>query len=225
MGEIEVVSNDARAPVQFIDVRGVGASGEGKQPCILVTAPSVMLFGNVPVGLAQAYGEQSLQVANIGLQPCTVESLELVEGAGDFSIAGVQLPKLDSDGVVTYEDAATIPRDYELASGFSIVVAVRFRPTALGEANGRIVVEERVTGANEIVALTGTGVEAGECLLKTTPAIRKINGQDLGLVDFGRACRSQGKTRIVEFEHRSDSRGICIIYEASLSPNVSSAIA
>ena len=95
-------------------------------------------FGNVPVNTTVT---QSLELTTSGLLPIVVAAVS-VQGSG-FSVKGATFP-------------------LTLAVGQPLTLDVTFDPTAAGASTGQLVIASAaLTGADTVVALSGTGVITG----------------------------------------------------------------
>jgi centrosomal CEP192-like protein/HYDIN/CFA65/VesB family protein len=104
----------------------------------LASSPSSVSFGNVQVGSKQRHYET---LTNSGNSRVTI-SQTTVTGAG-FSLSGLDLP-------------------FSLDDGESVTFTVLFTPKAGGSTSGRITVVSNASNSSLTIALSGTGISAGQ---------------------------------------------------------------
>ena len=104
----------------------------------LAASPSSLAFGNIQVG---GGGTQYQTLTNYGSSTVTI-SQAAVTGAG-FGLSGLSLP-------------------VSLRQGESVTFSVTFTPTVGGATSGSINVVSNAENPNLAVALSGTGVSAGQ---------------------------------------------------------------
>ncbi len=104
----------------------------------LTASPSSLAFGNIQVGSG---GTQYQTLTNYGSSTVTI-SQATITGAG-FDLSGLSLP-------------------VSLSQGESVTFSVTFTPQAGGDTSGAINVVSNAVNANLAVALSGTGVSAGQ---------------------------------------------------------------
>jgi Abnormal spindle-like microcephaly-assoc'd, ASPM-SPD-2-Hydin len=110
----------------------------------LVASPSSVSFGNIPLGSSQSHYETLTNSSG-----STVPISEVtVTGAG-FSVNGLSLP-------------------VSLSQGESVTFGVVFGPEVGGTASGRITVVSNGWNSDLSIALSGTGVSAGQLTSSTT---------------------------------------------------------
>lgn len=133
------------------------AAGEGK----LTLSPSALEFGDVSVGSSHAL---SLRIGNTG-KANIVFSHEFITGSG-FSLIGFHLP-------------------LTLSPGHDLNVIVKFSPSKLGMADGKIYLGSNASNGSVTIDLAGNGFPrnsnpSGSALLSATPGSANFADVPLG---------------------------------------------
>jgi hypothetical protein len=130
------------------------ASSRGTNWKRLAPSPSSVSFGNIQVGSSQAQHET---LTNSGNATVTI-SQATVTGAG-FSLSGLSLP-------------------LSLNKGQSVTFSVLFTPKVVGGTSGGIVIVSNASNQSLSIALSGTGISAGQLTSSAT-------GLNFGSVTLG----------------------------------------
>jgi hypothetical protein len=125
------VSSDASNPTLTIALTGTGTS-----PGTLVSNPTTLSFGSVPVSTTQTLSET---LTNVGGTSSTISQVT-ASGAG-FSVSGITAP-------VT------------LTPGQSTTFSVSFTPPSAGTVNGDVTIISDASDSTFVVPLSGTGTGA-----------------------------------------------------------------
>ncbi|WP_158502367.1 choice-of-anchor D domain-containing protein [Vitiosangium sp. GDMCC 1.1324] len=125
-------------------------------------SPSSVAFGNQRVGVTST--TRAVTLSNGGAASLSVTALNVT---GPFSTSGLDLP-------------ATV------APGSSTTFQVAFSPTATGAATGQVVVVSDASNGNQVVSLSGTGVQPG---MSVSPS-----SVDFGNVRVGTASAARSVT-------------------------------
>ena len=145
------VSSDASNPTLTI-----GLTGTGTSPGTLVSNPTTLSFGNVPVSTTQTLSET---LTNVGGMSSTISSLT-ASGAG-FSVSGITVP-------VT------------LTPGQSKTFSVSFTPLSAGAVNGDVTIISDASDSTFVVPLSGTGTGGAAGQLTVAPATLALGSVNVG---------------------------------------------
>lgn len=146
-GTITITSNAPNSPST------VGLSGTGVTGTVILTAnPTSLAFGNVNAGVTSS---KSVTLINSGTGNVTISQITV--SAKDVTTSGVTTP-------------------ITLTPGQSKVMTVAFTPTAKETVSGNVTVTNTL-GTNTVVAVSGTGVQAG---ISLTPSSANLGSVTVG---------------------------------------------
>ena len=146
-GTITITSNAPNSPST------VGLSGTGVTGTVILTAnPTSLAFGNVNAGVTSS---KSVTLINSGTGNVTISQITV--SAKDVTTSGVTTP-------------------ITLTPGQSKVMTVAFTPTAKETVSGNVTVTNTL-GMNTVVAVSGTGVQAG---ISLTPSSANLGSVTVG---------------------------------------------
>ena len=130
------------------------ASPANSAPRTVASSPSSVSFGNVQVGSKQTKYET---LTNTGSSALTISQAN-VSGTG-FSLSGLSLPMT-------------------LNKGQSVTFTVAFNPKTGGSSSGGITVSSNASNSSLTIALSGTGVSAGQ--LTSSASILNFGSVNVG---------------------------------------------
>jgi hypothetical protein len=139
-------SNLVQGNIWFDRSGGIGlahvvVTGMGLTSGMLVSIPTTVAFGSVPVGTSLTLTET---IRNSG--PSNVTLVQASASGGAFTISGITVP-------------------LTLTPSESVTFAAKFAPTVTGSATGSVQVISSVTNSSLIVPLSGTGTSSGQLSL------------------------------------------------------------
>jgi hypothetical protein len=149
-GNVTVTSN-ASNPTLNIALTGTGTS-----PGTLVSNPTTLSFGNVPVSTTQSLSET---LTNVGGASSTISSLT-ASGAG-FSLSGISVP-------------------ITLTPGQSATFSVSFTPASAGAVNGDVTIISNASDSTFVVPLSGTGTGGAAGQLTVAPTTLALGSVTVG---------------------------------------------
>lgn len=141
-GRLTIASNSSTGSTTIIALTGTGAAAPYGQLTISATALS---FGNITVNTSTT---QTITLTSTGTASVTVDSVT-ISGTG-FALVGTSLP-------------AT------LSPGQTMVLQIRFNPTATGGASGQLTISSSSAAGTAVVTISGTGTVAPNPQLTVNP--------------------------------------------------------
>ncbi len=149
-GNVTVTSN-ASNPTLTIPLSGAGVS-----PGTLVSNPTTLSFGSVPVASTQTLSET---LTNAGGGSVTISQVS-TSGTG-FSVSGISAP-------VT------------LTSGQSTTFSVSFTPSSAGAVSGDVIITSNASDPTFVVPLSGTGTATAAGQLTVNPTTLAVGSVVVG---------------------------------------------
>jgi hypothetical protein len=164
-GSVSISSNAANSPT------AVALSGSGVAGTVTISAtPSSLSFSAVNVGSTSS---KSVSIANTGNVNLTISQFSVT--GKDFSASGITTP-------------------LTLGAGHSATLSVAFKPLSSEQVSGNVTVTTS-QGASDVIAVSGTGVQAGLTVTPSSVSFGSVptgssNSQTIQLSNSGTAALS-----------------------------------
>lgn len=156
IGALTIESNSS-SPVLVLSLSGNGTASGNQAPAILVSAPSSLNFGSIPVGSSAS---QSVTLSNSGGTTLSISGAS-ISGAG-FQFTGLTLP-------------------LTLNPSQNTSFTVSFNPLSAGSASGALTISSDASDSVLNLSFSGTGISSGSPgQLSVTPSSFSLGNIVLG---------------------------------------------